>query len=219
MSKIPTGFEAHLFSPIRHVRLTVPSNCSKAGALLFVGSVQFGTFLMLAEAVSPGYSLQLNYISDLGSTFPASAPIFNSSIVLFGALVLGSAYYLQRAFGWLPLSGLIAFSGIGLLGVGLFPEGSSFALHDLFSFLTFLFSGLAAVVAARFQRAPLSCFSVILGSTTLAAMILYVPGTGSFGTMIGIGVGGLERMIVYPVLFWSIGFSGHLIGMEDRAST
>jgi len=174
---------------------------------------------MLAEAVSPTYSLQLNYVSDLGSAFPASAPVFNSSVVLFGELILGSVYYLQRAFGWLPLSGLLAFSGIGLLGVGLFPEGSPFALHDLFSTLVFLFSGLAAVVASRIQRAPLSYFSAILGSTTLAAMILYVPGTGSFGTGIGIGVGGLERMVVYPVLLWSIGFSGHLIGMEDRAST
>jgi hypothetical protein len=75
-----------------------------------------------------------------------------------------------------------------------------------------------AIPNARSQKAPLSYFSPILGLMTLTAMLLYIPDTGSFGTAMGISIGGLEKLIVYPVLFWAISFAGHLIGMEDRLS-
>ncbi len=192
------------------------SNAAKAGALLFLGSVQFGILLMLAEAVSPTYSVQLNYISDLGYLFHTSAPIFNSSAVVFGILAISSAYYLQRSFRWTPFTFLVTLAGVGLLGVGIFNEGSPFQLHELFSLVAFLFSGLSAIAAWKLQKVPLSYFSVILGVVTLVSLALFLPGSGSIGTSIGIGVGGLERLVVYPVWLWAIGFSGHLMGMEDR---
>lgn len=192
------------------------SNARKAGAFLFIGVVQFGIFIIVAESVSPSYSVGSNQISDLGKLFPASAGIFNASLALLGVLVLVSAYFLQRAFRWRPVTALAALAGIGALGVGLFPEGSPYGLHSLFSLITFLFIGLLAIVAARFQKSPLSYFSVILGLTTLIAMLLYIPDDGSFGNTIGVGVGGLERLIVYPTLLWSIAFAGHLMGMEDK---
>jgi len=30
----------------------------------------------------------------------------------------------------------------------------------------------------------------------------------------GIGPGGLERMMAFPVLLWAIGFGGHLMGRD-----
>jgi hypothetical membrane protein len=191
------------------------SSAAKAGTLLFLGSVQFGIFMIVAEAVSPTYSVQLNYVSDLGSAFPASAPIFNSSIVLFGLLVMVGVYFLHKAFARSSLTLPMMLVGVGLVGVGLFNEGSPFGLHPLFSLVTFVFSGASAVSASRLLKAPMSYVSVALGSMTLAALVLYAPGTGSIGTAAGIGVGGLERMIVYPALFWAIGFSAQLMGMDD----
>ena len=29
--------------------------------------------------------------------------------------------------------------------------------------------------------------------------------------------GGMERMVVYPVLVWSIAFGGHMMALEDPA--
>ncbi len=194
------------------------SNCSKAGALLFVGSVQFGIFLIVAESLSRTYSVQANYISDLGALFPASEPVFNTSILVFGLFAAFASYFLHRGLRWAPLSVLVLIAAIGMLGVGTFHEGSPFDLHEIFSLVTFLSTGLAAIVAARFEKAPLSYFSVALGVFALVALLLFLPNDGSFGTSIGIGVGGLERMIVYPVLLWSVAFSGHLIGMPDRAT-
>ena len=185
------------------------SDASKAGAVVFVGAVQFSIFLIVAEALSPTYSVSSNYISDLGQIFPASALVFNSSIFLFGVLVLAGSYFLQKAFKWTPGSALVALAGVGLIGVGSFPEGSSYGLHGIFSLLTFLFSALSAIVLARFQRKPMFYFSAVLGLVSLFMLVGYVG-----EIYLGLGAGGMERMIVYPVLVWALGFGGYLMAIE-----
>src|SRR2546426_9448116 len=68
-----------------------------AGLLLFVGIAQFAIIgLTVAESVYPGYSVSINYISDLG-VGPA-ALIFDPSIILVGLVVLATAWFLLRAF-------------------------------------------------------------------------------------------------------------------------
>ncbi|MBI3859092.1 MAG: DUF998 domain-containing protein [Thaumarchaeota archaeon] len=194
-----------------------PSNAAKSGVCLFIGAVEFGILLIMAEAVSPEYSVSSNYISDLGKVFPNSATIFNPSIIVLGVLVLASGYYVQRAFRWKPGTVTIVAAGIGQLGIGFFPEGSPYSLHSIFSFVTFLSIGLAAILMAKWQRRPLSYFSVVLGVMTLAALVLYIPQSGvTWGSALGIGPGGLERLIVYPSLFWGTAFSGYLMASEDR---
>ncbi len=89
-----------------------------AGSALFVGVVQFGIALLLAEATYPGYSVSTNAISDLGATCKSgvcqivqpSSTIFNSSIVLLGLLVLLTSYYLHKAFKMRPLTIFIAIA-------------------------------------------------------------------------------------------------------------
>jgi hypothetical membrane protein len=44
---------------------------------------------------------------------------------------------------------------------------------------------------------PFSVISVILGLITLGALVLFMVGMD-----LGLGVGGMERMIVYPILMW-----------------
>jgi hypothetical membrane protein len=194
------------------------SNASKAGVAIFIGAVQFSIGLILAEIYYPGYNVSTNYISDLGATCPSSGPcvineptslIFNSSVVLLGLLILVGAYYIQRGFRYKPATAMIALAGIGAVGVGLFPETTGL-WHGIFSLVVFLFAGLSALVTARFQRKPLFFFSIILGLFTLVALVLY---TGS--EYFGLGPGGMERMVVYPVLVWSVGFGGHLMAMDE----
>jgi len=35
---------------------------------------------------------------------------------------------------------------------------------------------------------------------------------------LGLGVGGMERMILYPAMLWAIGFGAYLSAEENRAS-
>jgi hypothetical membrane protein len=106
---------------------------------------------------------------------------------------------------------MISLAGIGAMGVGLFPETTG-VWHGIFSLIVFLFAGLSAVVTARFQKTPMFYFSIVLGFVTLGALLLYV---GS--VYLGLGPGGMERMIVYPVLLWSVAFGGHLMATEQTS--
>ena len=200
------------------------SNAAKSGVAVFVGAVQFGVLLIVSEIVYSAYgtypyNVSANYVSDLGATCPSngacyippSALLFDSSIALMGLLILLGAYFLHRAFKWMPATVFIALTGVGALGVGLFPETTG-VWHDIFSLVVFLFTGLSAIATYKFQKKPMAYLSVILGVITLIALILDVP-----NVYLGLGPGGMERMIVYPALLWAIGFGGHLMALEDKA--
>lgn len=192
------------------------SALNKAGAFLFVGVAQFSVFLIVAEAVYPGYSVSGNYISDLGATcnngcrFLPSSPIFNSSIILLGALILVSAYFFSKSLTRRLFTMCIIISGIGCIGVGTFTEAAGI-LHLIFSLITFVFIGLSAIFAYSIQRSPMKYFSVLSGLATLIALIMYTS-----KIYLGLGPGGMERMIVYPVMVWALGFGGHLMASEIK---
>ncbi len=190
-----------------------------AGALLFIGAGEFLTGMIVAESVFPNYSVSNNYISDLGAYCPTlttckiepSAPIFNASAIFFGILILVAAFFLWRAYENKAFTPVVALAGIGVLGVGLFPETTGI-WHGIFSFIAFFFAGLSAIVAYKFEKAPFSILSVILGGITLVALGLYVDGQYA-----GLGPGGMERMIAYPALIFTLGFGGHFMASDHEA--
>ena len=192
-----------------------------AGALMFVAGVQFVIALVVAEALYQGYSISQNYISDLGATCRATcqivdptSTIFNSSVIILGVLMIVGAYFMKRAFSSRLLSALIVLTGVGAIGVGVFPETTG-VTHHIFSLIAFVFAGLSAVASYRLEKPPLSYFSALLGVMTLGALVLYI-----FDIFLGLGPGGMERMIVYPSLAWAISFGGYLVGasLDSKAS-
>ena len=178
-----------------------------AGSLLFISGVIGVLGIIVAEALYPGYSTSNNYISDLG--VGPSALIINSSMIILGVLVCSGAYFIQRAFNFKLLTILAALAGIGAIGFGLFTEDAGI-LHGIFSSLVLFFGGLSAIASYKLQKAPASYFSVILGAMTLLALALFAS-----QTYLGLGKGGMERIIVYPSLLWLVGFGGYLIGCSD----
>ena len=182
-----------------------------AGLLLFIAGVECVLGIIIAEALYPGYSTSENYISDLG--VGPSALIFNSSVFMLGVLVFAGAYVIQRASNSRFFSILVAITGIGAMGVGLFTEDAG-VIHSIFSLITFLFAGLSAIFSYRLVKPPLSYCSVILGALSLLALVLFAS-----GNHLGLGKGGMERMIAYPVLLWAIGLGGHLIGYSNETAT
>jgi len=53
-----------------------------------------------------------------------------------------------------------------------------------------------------------------LGLFSLTALFLLVF-TRDYGWL-GLGAGGMERMIAYPMCLWMIGFGGYLIGNDGK---
>ncbi len=174
-----------------------------AGLLFFIASSEFVVFLVVSEALYHGYSVAANYISDLG--VGPSSVIFNVSIIALGFLVLLGSYYLHRAFHDGLLTAFLVLTGIGAVGVGVLTENFGL-IHGVMSLITFLFGGLSAVWSYRTVRFPFSVLAVILGLGSLLALLL-------FGTRVylGLGVGGMERMIAYPILMWGAAFGGYLM--------
>src|SRR3989440_6841817 len=173
-----------------------------AGLFLLAGTTQFAIGMIIAEAVDPSYSVSTNYISDLGVR--AGAAVFNTSIILLGITILATSWFLLRAFKDRILMILVLLAGVGAVGVGVFTEAFG-VLHAIVSFITFLFAGLSAILAFRILRPPLSYVSVLLGVGSLAALGLFIS-----NNFLGLGNGGMERVIVYPVLTWGIGFGSFL---------
>jgi hypothetical membrane protein len=187
-----------------------------AGTLCFIAASQFVIVLAVAEALYPGYSISANYISDLG--VGPSAVYFNSSVVVMGLLLITGSYFLQRALNHTILTGLLVLTAVGAIGVGVFTEDFG-TIHTVVSVIAFLFGGLAAIFSAicsyvhdsMLLKTPFSIIAVILGLMALAALALL----GS-NIDLGLGAGGMERMIAYPLLMWGAGFGGYLITSPEK---
>lgn len=179
-----------------------------AGALFFIAASQFVIGMMLAEARYPGYSISANYISDLG--VGPSAIVFNSSVFLLGLLMLIGAYFVHRAFNLKYLTLLLALTAVGAMGVGVFTEDYH-TTHTVVSLIAFLFGGLSSIASYRLLKRPFSVIAVILGLMTLGALGLYAA-----HAYLGLGVGGMERMIAYPILMWGAGVGGYLLANSEK---
>jgi hypothetical membrane protein len=199
-----------------------------AGVLFLVASAQFILGLVVAETSYAGYSVADNYISDLG-VGPSSA-VFNSSAFLFGLLSIIGAYFLPRTLDFRGLTVLLILMAIGAMGVGIFTSAFSTTIHGAVSLMAFGFGGLSAIASFKVTKLPLSAISAILGVITLGALALFAAGLVTTGSLtsnepptseffLGIGPGGMERMILYPALIWLTLFSGRLIALSEKQET
>lgn len=179
-----------------------------AGLLSFVGASQFLIFMLTCETLYPGYSISENMISDLG--VGSTAAIFNSSIIALGLMIVFSAIAFHSFHKNYYFTFLLILTGMGAVGVGLFPENLS-PYHEIFADITFLFGGLSEIFSFALIRFPMSVVVIILGGLTLASSVLFV-----LEIYLGLGPGGMERMIVYPVILWAVGFGGYLMASERR---
>ncbi len=194
-----------------------------AGMLFFIAATQFGLGLIIAEALYPGYSVSDNYISDLG--IGPSSIIFNSSVFLLGLLLLSGTYFLRHISNFKTVNMLLLLMAIGAMGVGVFTKDFRTA-HGVVTSMAFFFGGLSAISSSKVLKKPLSLISIILGTMTLGALILFSSGMITSGSLtsndaydsnfyMGLGPGGMEHMIVYPALMWLAGFSGHLVTQRE----
>ena len=181
-------------------------NRSLLGILLFVGAAQVILIVNIAEALYPGYSVATNAMSDLG--VGQTAVLFNSSTVVFGAFILIGFLLGRRAIGT-GLTITLAVYGACVVGVGVFPETTG-TLHGVIALGMFVFGAVSAIISYRVLRPPLSYASVGLGIIALVALVLALTHNYT-----GIDKGGMERMIVYPLFLWVLGFGGALIGAKS----
>ncbi len=199
----------------------------RAGALFLIAAAQFVLGLVIAEARYPGYSLSANYVSDLG--VGPSSIIFNTSVFLLGALILAGVFLLRKSQSLKTVNILLLLMALGSMGVGVFTKDNTL-VHGAVSSAAFFFSALSAIASIKVLDMPFSLISGILGITTLGALALFSIGMVASGSItsteaidsvyyLGLGPGGMERMIVYPGLIWLAAFGGYLLKRETVGSS
>ncbi len=97
----------------------------------------------------------------------------------------------------------MAMAGLGTVLVGLFPENTIAALHEIGAALPFFIGNLGIVILGITLGLPkgMRFYSLATGIVALIALGLFFS-----GTYLGLGVGGMERLTAYPQTIWLIVF-------------
>ncbi len=104
-------------------------------------------------------------------------------------------------------------AGVGVVLVGLFPENSVPTLHGLGATLSFVFGNVSIIVLGCSLRLPwtLRAFSICLGVLALAALVAYESSHS-----VGLGHGGLERVVAFPQTVWLIVIGVFMLSSSRR---
>ncbi len=175
-----------------------------AGFVIFMGIITGEIFYRL------DFNSRDNYISELAASLTPgilhpqpSTTIFNLSMIVSGMLIILGAIFLQviakKLLATLPL----VLYGAGFAGVGIFP-GNIVPWHGLFAMVLFISGGVAALTSFKIIRSPLYYVFAFLGAVSLVMLVAYQP----FVPLLG--VGGAERWVLYPVVFFLTGAGGYL---------
>jgi len=203
------------------------SDRSIAGfSLTLAGFVGF-MGIITAELLYPNYSTRQD-ISDLGSTRPPnpvihepSATVFNTTLLVTGAIVVLSAYLLYGAIDRRRFPIALAVFGFGAFGVGVFP-GNVTPWHGLFALLTFFMGGITVLLSARVVSRPFSFLCWLFGGVSLLILVSVFFSDWSFGDphpLEFLGAGGIERWVVYPLILWLLAFGGYLLGVSEHTTS
>lgn len=188
----------------------------RLGPVLYVSSIQFfAVQVVVALRWNPPYSLSRDTISDLGNTacgtfngrFVCSPlhGLMNASFVALGVAMAAGSVLISRqlARSRAATVGLaaMAVSGTGVIIVGIFPENSIPAFHGLGAAIPFTVGNAALIIVAAAPIMPLAwrVYSFLSGMLALLALVYYAS-----GHYLGLGEGGIERVVAYPQTVWLI---------------
>jgi hypothetical membrane protein len=188
------------------------------GPAIWILCIQyFITQIVVGRAWSIHYSLAHNTISDLGNTacglyggrFVCSPlhGLMNASFIMLGITMATGSFLIYQEFKENRAS-LVSFSfmaaaGVGTLMVGLFPENTSSVLHTIGAGLPFFIGNLSLLILGLDLRVPiaLKVYTLLSGLISLIALVLFVTNHN-----LGLGTGGMERIVAYPQTIWLIIF-------------
>ena len=225
MSTINTTSQPEAATPIkRRVWANSTRILKTAGVLALVAAAQWVLLVIVAETQYPNYVIQQHFLSDLGATcqrglvpiacviVSPSSLIWNSTLALLGLLSLVSAVLLYAALRKKGFSMLFGLWGLGALIAGAVPE-TLLSVHEIASLVAFVGGSIAAIAAYRFLTSPLKYLSVALGLFSFASLFVLTFDGPFFrwNGIFGLGLGGIERMVVYPIIIWEIALGASLM--------
>jgi len=178
-----------------------------SGFLIFMGIITGEMFYTLP------FNTRGNYISELAAalppgtvTPPISAAVFNLTMIVTGIMVLASGFLLVKVYKKLLATIPLMMFGAGITGVGLCP-GNVVPWHGIFAIVIFLTGGIGAITSFKIVKGPLRYVLICFGIIALILLFFakkFIP---------LLGVGGAERWLFYPEVFWITGLGAYLLGI------
>lgn len=187
-----------------------------AGTLLIIACIQYLIAVNISESMFPGnYSIALNSLSDLGGSIPLldpSALIFNISNIILGILTVAAVYLILKSGGCRLFSSCLLIFGISIGLFGIFTEYTP-AIHSTLAAFAFIFGSLALLFSYRLGiNIQMTVISIVLGLiaiiTFISPLIFGIGDNNPFGLYFGIG--GSERLIIYPIILYLTALGGYL---------
>jgi hypothetical membrane protein len=188
------------------------------GPIMWVLSIQyFLVQIIVGERWAIPYSITQNTISDLGNTNCGQysgryicSPLhslMNASFIMLGTFMAVGALFIYQEFRETKLA-LLGFSfmllaGLGTLMVGLFPENTTLHLHTIGAFFPFLLGNLGILILGIALDLPriLHTYTIITAVVALTGLVFFLT-----NHYLGLGIGGMERITLYPQTLWLIFF-------------
>ncbi len=203
---------------------------SRFGPYLYLSNLQyFVVQFVVSLRWSPAFSLHHNTISDLGNTacgrfngrYVCSPlhTLMNVSFIVLGVTMIAGSVLIGHALPPTRARNLgflfMAIAGVGVVVVGIIPENTVSALHGLGATLPFTFGNVGVIVLGLSLTLPraLRLVTLSLGTVALAALVFYAS-----SHYLGLGEGGIERLVAYPQTVWLILLGGYLL-VQGRERT
>lgn len=188
------------------------------GPLFWLLSLQyFIVQIIVGAAWDAPFSLMTHAISDLGNTVCGPyadryvcSPwhdLMNASFILLGVTVTIGSFFITSAFRKNYKSRLgfrcMALAGIGTIFVGAFPENTVSFMHFIGAALPFFCGNLALIIFGLYLQLPVAFkwYTLLSGMVGLVAFALFL-----LNHYLGLGLGGMERIVAYPQTIWLIAF-------------
>jgi len=195
----------------------IRSSLRKSGLLFFLAGFMIMMAIITGEIYfKKAYNTRDNYISELGAPVAPeniasepSATIFNYTMIISGLMIMIATFFMQKVFKMLITTIPAGLFGFGILGVGIFP-GNIAPWHGIFAIVLFIAGGIGAITSFKIVSSPLKYLFIFLGILTL----IFLFGFKYFAP--SLGVGGTERWVFYPTLFWLTGLGSYLLGIKDE---
>jgi hypothetical membrane protein len=198
------------------IKSDIRASLTRSGLLLFLAGFFIFMGIITGEIFyTAEFTTRDNYISELSATIDPnttfqklSAAIFDYSMAAGGLMVLLATWYVHKIFKKYLMTFPMGILGIGIAGVGLFP-GHIQPWHGILALMVFISGGVAAITSFKIVHTPLKYIFVAFGIIALVLLSFqkyFIP---------TLGVGGAERWLFYPVVFWITGMGTYLLGIKD----
>ncbi len=188
-----------------------------AGTLFVFAGAAFILLVTFLEALYPGYSVHTNTISDLFAIGRPTSTIGEPVAFLIAVAWIAGGYFLYRGTRKIRQLVLNMLPGTGLLLAVLSPENVNITIHSIGAGLAFIIGPIVMLLAYRGITTYFRYFTLILALISLVSVVLYFGAYYSSLVQQVLGPGGTERIALYPIILWLLGYGNYLLGKADRA--